>query len=159
MSLRKKTLLLIGLTLIGLIALLYTTSRAILLDSFMNLEEQGVSQLLHGTTSMLDNELADLRAVAWNWASRADNVDLVRLLLGRGGKASAANRYGVTPLSLAAVNGSAAITRLLLDAGANPNASSGEGETVLMTAARTGRPEPVALLLARGANLAASEKS
>jgi PAS domain S-box-containing protein len=77
MSLRKKTLLLIGLTLVGLIALLYTSSRAILLDSFTQLEEQGVSQLLHGTTSMLDNELADLRAVAWNWASRADTYRFV----------------------------------------------------------------------------------
>jgi ankyrin repeat protein len=96
---------------------------------------------------------------ALHWASRADNVELVRLLVNAGAKANAANRYGVTPLSLAAVNGSAPVTRLLLDAGADPNASSGEGETVLMTAARTGRPEPVALLLERGANVRASERS
>src|SRR5262249_12062671 len=67
-------------------------------------------------------------------------------------RVSSANRNGVTPLALAAVNGSASMVELLLNAGADPNAASGEGESALMTAARTGRPEPIRLLLARGAD-------
>ena len=63
----------------------------------------------------------------------------------------AANRYGLTALSLAAANGSAAMIAKLLDAGADPNTANQGGETVLMTASRTGNVEAVKLLLDRGA--------
>src|SRR6185436_4448885 len=76
---------------------------------------------------------------ALHWAVRADDVDMVRLLLSAGADASAATREGITPLSLAAVNGSARVTSVLLEAGANVNAVLPEGETILMTAARTGQ--------------------
>src|SRR5688572_21832764 len=95
---------------------------------------------------------------ALHWAVQADDVDQARALLRAGAEARTANRYGVTPLSLAAVNGNAAMMKLLLRAGADPNAASGEGETVLMTAARTGRPEPLALLLEHGADPNAAER-
>ena len=62
----------------------------------------------------------------------------------------AANRYGVTPLSLACTNGNGAMVELLLKAGADPNTALPGGETALMTAARTGKVEAVkALLVAR----------
>jgi PAS domain S-box-containing protein len=77
MSLRKKTLLLIGLTLVGLVALLYTSSRTILLDSYARLEEQDVQQHILRTESLLADELANLRAVAWNWASWDDTYHFV----------------------------------------------------------------------------------
>ena len=70
----------------------------------------------------------------------------------------AATREGITPLQLAAVNGSVATTEALLEAGANPNAVLPEGETVLMTAARTGKPACSKILLDRGADLKAREK-
>ena len=52
-----------------------------------------------------------------HWAVRADDLPTVRLLLAAGASASAADRYGVTPLALAAENGSAAVIAALLDAG------------------------------------------
>ena len=50
-----------------------------------------------------------------------------------------ANRYGVTPLSLAADNASADFVDLLVSAGADAKAVVNDGETVLMAAARTGK--------------------
>src|SRR6476620_1619499 len=47
------------------------------------------------------------------WAVRADNLDLVRVLVRAGADAKRANRYGVQPLTLAATNGSAAMLETL----------------------------------------------
>src|SRR4030095_6133077 len=44
---------------------------------------------------------------ALHWAARLDQVDMVRTLLRSKAQVNVANRYGVTPLALAAVNGSA----------------------------------------------------
>ncbi len=54
----------------------------------------------------------------------------------------AANRYGVTPIALAALNGNAAMIRKLLDAGVDPNSANPGGETALMTAAASARSTP-----------------
>lgn len=86
-----------------------------------------------------------------------DNLALARQLLTAGASASAANRYGVTPLALAATNGSGPMVELLLAHGADPNTPLPGGETPLMTAARTGRVEAVKALLAKGAAVNAKE--
>ena len=88
---------------------------------------------------------------ALHWAVRVDDLDMAGLLLGAGADAKLANRYGLTPLAVAAANGSAAMIRLLLDAGADANSMDPAGETVLMIAARTGMADAVQLLLDRGA--------
>jgi ankyrin repeat protein len=65
----------------------------------------------------------------------------------------AANRYGVTPLSLACTNGNGKMVELLLNAGADPNTALPGGETALMTAARAGELGPVRALISRGATV------
>ena len=63
----------------------------------------------------------------------------------------------MTPLTVAASTGNAAVVALLLDAGADPNTTAAESETALMTAARTGRVEAIKSLLNRGAQVNAHE--
>ena len=95
---------------------------------------------------------------ALHYAIQADDVEVASLLIAAGADARAANRYGVRPLTLAAINGSDAAVALLLKAGADPNGTTGAGEPVLMTAARTGRVDAVKRLLAAGADANAREK-
>jgi ankyrin repeat protein len=88
---------------------------------------------------------------ALHWAARYNDLETARALLKARANPKAENRYGVTPLSLACTNGSAAMVTLLLEAGADPNAALRGGETPLMTASRTGKVEAVKALLAKGA--------
>jgi ankyrin repeat protein len=94
---------------------------------------------------------------ALHWAVHRDDLEMVDLLLRAGANASAANRYGVKPLSLAAVNGSAPAIDRLLKAGADANTSLPEGETVLMTVARTGDVAALKTLIAHGADVNARD--
>jgi ankyrin repeat protein len=94
---------------------------------------------------------------ALHWVVRADDLDMAQLLLRTGADAKLADRYGITPLKLAAENGNATMIDVLVKAGGNPNAALPDGETVLMTAARTGKPEAVKALLAHGAKPSAKE--
>src|SRR5262245_4426360 len=54
-------------------------------------------------------------------AVRRDDVATAKQLIKAGADVKAVTRYGVTPLGMAALNGSAAMLRVLLDAGANPS--------------------------------------
>ena len=95
---------------------------------------------------------------ALHWATRADEVAIARMLVGAGANANAANRYGVTPLSLAADNASGDLVEVLLKAGADAKMQVKDGETVLMAAARTGNPKAVQLLIDAGAVVDAREQ-
>jgi ankyrin repeat protein len=88
-----------------------------------------------------------------HWAVRANDQEAAQRLLKSGANPDAANRYGVTPLSLAAENASAPMIQALLQAGAHPT------NTILMDAARTGNAEIVRMLLTRGADANARETS
>jgi len=92
------------------------------------------------------------------YATEADDVEMVRLLLANGARVATSNRYGVTPLSLAALNGSATMIEVLLAAGADPNTVVSRGQTVLMTAARSGHAAAVRALLDHGAKPDAREE-
>ncbi len=69
------------------------------------------------------------------------------LLIAAGADVSASNRYGVTPLYLAARAADARAARALLAAGADANTALPDGITVLMTAAKAGDPAIVEVLL------------
>ena len=89
---------------------------------------------------------------ALHWAVEREATEIVPLLIRAGANVKATNRYGASPLWLAALNGDARTIEMLLEAGADPSAASDEGETALMVAARTGKLDAVNRLLARGAD-------
>jgi len=101
---------------------------------------------------------AGSRTTALQRAAYQDDLAAVESLVRSGADVTAANRYGVTALSLACTNGNAPMIDLLLKAGAEPNTSLPGGETALMTAARTGRLPAVKTLLAAGADVHAREE-
>ena len=88
---------------------------------------------------------------ALHHAVNRDDLPMVDALIRARANVAARNRYGFSPLTLAAVNGNAAVLRRLITAGADPSTSVPGGETVLMTAARTGNRDALGVLLAAGA--------
>ena len=94
---------------------------------------------------------------ALHWAVRMNNLDLVNRLLRAGANPKAANRYDVTPIQLACLNGSAEAVGRLIEAGESANATGPYGETALMVCARSGNPEAAKVLIARGAAVDAVE--
>ena len=107
---------------------------------------------------------ADVNAVqvdgttALHWAVERDDVELTELLLTAGARVSARTREGVTPLQLAAINGSGRLIGRLIRSGADPNAPlTPSGDTALMLAARTGKTDAVRLLIESRADVNAKE--
>jgi len=95
-----------------------------------------------GTTDLL-------RAISTN-----QPIEKIEALIKAGADVNAANRYGVTPLSLAAGNGADRLLTLLIESGANAKAADAkltEGRTLLMLAARTGNVASIRQLVAQGA--------
>ncbi len=145
--------LLAGILVIAAPAVAANTT-APLADAAERLDTATLERLLAASPSAEAINAAQVDGMtALHWAVFHDREDLVRRLLDAGADASAANRYGVIPLSLACANGSASIVEALLAAGADPNAVLPGGETVFMTAARTGRIEVVEALYEAGADV------
>jgi uncharacterized protein len=108
--------------------------------------------------SVTNNVEAD-GTTALHRAAQRNDLEGANQLIRTGANVKAANRYGVTPLSLACINGNAAMIELLLKAGADANTTLPEGETALMTAANTGSVAALKVLIAHGANVNATENS
>ncbi len=116
------------------------------------------------TVKLLLQQKVDVNApqrdgtTALHWAVRYDDLELVDVLIGAGARVSSATREGVTPMQLAALNGSGVMIERLIKAGANPNAPlTPGGDTALMMASRTGKPDAITVLLDSGANVNAKE--
>jgi ankyrin repeat protein len=97
-------------------------------------------------------------ATAIAWAAHWDELEMADVLIAAGADVNARNDIGVTPLTLACTNGSAAMVAKLLRAGADAkSALPRTGETPLMTAAASGNLETVKLLLVHGADINGAE--
>src|SRR5262245_38221631 len=98
-----------------------------LIDAVRKGHGPGVRSLLQQRVNV--NAIEADGTTALHWAARLDDVETAKVLIRAGANSKASNRYGVTPLSLASINGSSTMIELLLTAGADPNTSMGDGET------------------------------
>jgi len=95
---------------------------------------------------------------ALHWAVEREDLELTDLLLRAGARVTVRTREGVTPLQLAAINGSAPMIDRLVKSGADPKvALTQSGDTALMMAARTGKTEALRVLLEAGSQVNAQE--
>ncbi|TVU52203.1 MAG: response regulator [Arthrospira sp. PLM2.Bin9] len=77
MKLHKKTLLIIGAALISLIVVLYTTASCILIQNFRNLEIESVHQDVVRVIKALEDDLANLDAIAQDQAKWDDTYAFI----------------------------------------------------------------------------------
>ena len=75
MSVRIKSLLVIGLTLLGLVGILYVSSRAILLDSYARLEERDTHQNIERALNAIADDLSTLNRTANDYAAWDDTYN------------------------------------------------------------------------------------
>ncbi|MBU7018334.1 MAG: HAMP domain-containing protein [Theionarchaea archaeon] len=77
MNLRKKTLIIIGITLAGLVVILYSISQVIVMGSFAELEEENTCQNVERVLRSLSNDLAMMSSTANDWASWDDTYSFI----------------------------------------------------------------------------------
>jgi ankyrin repeat protein len=148
------THLVVGLLLLGVTAASAATSEVA--DAAMRGDREAVRAALARKADVNAPQVDG--ATALHWAVERDDVELAELLLTAGARASARTREGVTPLQLAAINGSAGMLGRLIKSGADPNAPlTPARDTALMLAARTGKTDAIRLLLEAGADINAKE--
>jgi len=129
-----------------------------LADAAMNRDAAAVRALLQQKNVDVNAPGRD-GTPALHWTVRVDDVETAGQLLRAGADPKLVTRYGVTPMAVAASNGSATMLKLLLESGADPNAPDGAGDTPLVTAAQVGSLDSVKALLAAGATLDARDKT
>ena len=88
MTLRTKTLVIVGSTLVGLIFVLYFTLSAIALSSFTQLEEDDVERNLQRVREALSNQMAQMDVTARDWALPGTVLDKVARDLDTYGRAT-----------------------------------------------------------------------
>jgi uncharacterized protein len=127
-----------------------------LADAAMKGNREAVRSLLLRKTDVNARQVDGTTAL--HWAVRSDDIEMADLLIRAGANVSLANREGVRPIQLAAMNGNASMLDRLIKAGADPNASLTQfGDTALMMAARTGKTDALKVLVESGAKVNAKE--
>ena len=97
---------------------------------------------------------------ALHWAAFTDNVEIAEMLIYAGANVEAGTRLNsITPLFMAAQNGSPSMVETLVGGGADPNATMSTGTTPLMMSAASGSVEAVKALLDAGAEANAKESA
>jgi ankyrin repeat protein len=86
-----------------------------------------------------------------------DDVVQVEKLIAEGADVRAANAYGSTPMSEAAIVGNVEVINALLKAGADVNSPGADGQTALMVVARSSNVIAARALIKHGANVNARE--
>src|SRR3989442_853347 len=124
-----------ALAVFSAVSLLAASSDARLADAAKKMDRAAIRSLLERRVDVNAPQIDGTTAL--HWAANQDDVEAAQMLIHAGANVKAANRYDVTPLSLACTNGNGAMVALLLKAGADPNTTLPSGETALMTAART----------------------
>ena len=131
----------------------------------IRLVDQAMEGNLEGVRSLL-SEPVDVNSAqgdgmtALHWAVYRDDLPMAELLIEAKANPEAETRVGaVTPLILAARNGSGALIAALLKAGADPGKAASTGATPLMSAATSGSVDAVKALVDGGADLNAREKT
>ena len=92
-------------------------------------------------------------------AAFRNDLEMVKLLLGKGADVNAIDKTGRSALRMVARDEYEEMMRLLLAHGANVNLPTIYGETSLMLAAESGHEKTIRLLLAHGADIHAKDKN
>ncbi|OGO01578.1 MAG: hypothetical protein A2Y59_04460 [Chloroflexi bacterium RBG_13_52_14] len=77
MTLRSKTLLIIGIALIGLIGIVYFTSSKLILNSFANLEEERTSEHVARVLNVLSEDISGIDTMTNDWAAWDDTYAFI----------------------------------------------------------------------------------
>ncbi len=77
MTLRRKTLYIIGMTFVGLIVILSLISQNILLGGFADIEEENTRQNVERALSVLSSDLSSLETTTGDWASWDDTYAFI----------------------------------------------------------------------------------
>ena len=86
-------------------------------------------------------------------ATRSDDHDAMRAALAAGADPNRAERFGITPLMVAAIRGDATSAALLLAAGAYPGRTDEYGRTALVLAVQYGSADVLVRLVEAGAQV------
>jgi len=148
--------LLVGISIVLFAGTTVVAADSPLADAVMRGEKDTVRTLLKQKVDV--NAPQGDGSTALHWAAYRDDLDTAKLLVAAGADVKAKTRVGdLTPLLVAAKNGSAVMIQLLLDAKSDVNYANDNGTTTLMLAASSGSADAVKLLLDRGANVNAKD--
>src|SRR5688572_23199519 len=96
-----------------------SAGQAPLADAADKKDKAGIQSLLEKRVDLNVPQVDGMTAL--HWAAQHDDLETAKLLVAGGANVKAENRYGVTPLTLACMNGNTELVELLLASGADPN--------------------------------------